>query len=96
MYQLSISLVFECLSELFKINTMLLVFYLQVSRIEIKGLKIVGPNKNITKEEAMADRLIKSNYFKGRGIAIWSGISHFIFNNKRLFKIFLLVMEPGL
>ena len=54
-------------------NSLLIFLFFKVSRLEITGLKIVGPNKDITKEEALADRLIKSNKFKGRGIALWSG-----------------------
>ena len=45
----------------------------KVSRVEITGFEIVGPNKDITKKEAMADRLLHSKKFSGRGIAIWSG-----------------------
>lgn len=44
-----------------------------MSRIEIKGLEIVGPNEDITLEEALADRLVKSKKFQGRGIVAWSG-----------------------
>ena len=44
-----------------------------VTRIEITGLEIVGPNNDITLEQAQADRLIKSKKFLGRGIVAWSG-----------------------
>ena len=30
----------------------------------------MGPNRDITEEEAMEDRLLHSNYFSGRGIKI--------------------------
>ena len=40
----------------------------EMSRVEISGFEIVGPNRDITKEEAMEDRLLHSNYFSGRGI----------------------------
>ena len=36
----------------------------------ISGLEIVGPNRDITEEEATEDRLLHSNYFSGRGIKI--------------------------
>ena len=45
----------------------------EVCRVEIKGFEIIGPNNDITKNEAMADRLLHSKKFSGRGIAIWSG-----------------------
>ena len=38
----------------------------EMSRVEISGFEIVGPNRDITKEEAMEDRLLHSNYFKRR------------------------------
>ena len=53
----------------------------RVSKIEIKGLEIIGPNQNINKEESLADRLIHSKKFSGRGIAIWSGNHIRIHNN---------------
>ena len=40
--------------------------------LEISGFEIQGPNKKITKESAAANRLIKDNFFKGKGIAIWA------------------------
>ena len=46
-----------------------------ISNIEIAGLEIVGPNESITYEDAMKNRLIKRNYYTGRGIAIWAGKS---------------------
>ena len=45
----------------------------KVERVEISGLKIVGPNNDITYEEAMENRLIKNSMFRGRGIVAWSG-----------------------
>merc|ERR1719322_2232637 len=44
-----------------------------VSRVEISGFEIGGPNRDITKEEALEDRLLHSNRFIGRAIAIWGG-----------------------
>jgi len=44
-----------------------------VSNIEIANLEIRGPNRNINWQEAMDDRLTKSSYYNGRGIAIWAG-----------------------
>ena len=32
-----------------------------VSRVEISGFEIVGPNRDITKDEALEDRLLHSN-----------------------------------
>ena len=55
---------------------------LQVQRVEITGLEIVGPNADITLEQAQADRLIKSKMFLGRGIVSWSGNNIFIHHNK--------------
>ena len=54
----------------------------KVSRVEISGFEIIGPNAAITKEEAMKDRLLHSKRFSGRGIAIWSGNHVRIHNNK--------------
>ena len=56
--------------------------YLQVQRVEISGLEIIGPNEDITLEEAMEDRMIKSKKFRGRGIVSWSGNNIFIHRNK--------------
>jgi len=53
-----------------------------VSRIEITGLDIEGPNADITLEQAQADRLIKSKKFTGRGIVAWSGNNINIHHNK--------------
>ena len=53
-----------------------------VARIEISGLEIKGPNQKITKAQAKADRLLHSNYFSGRGIAVWSGSHIRIRQNK--------------
>jgi len=50
-----------------------------ISFIEIAHLEIVGPNADITYDMAMEDRYNTvangsgSNYFRGRGIAIWNG-----------------------
>ena len=49
----------------------------QVERIEISGFEIIGPNKEITYEEAMENRLIKNKMFRGRGIVAWSGKNRF-------------------
>ena len=46
---------------------------LKVERVEISGFEIIGPNNDITYEEAMEDRLIKNKMFIGRGIVAWSG-----------------------
>ena len=53
----------------------------KVSRIQISGFEIVGPNYKITKTEAENDRLKNSKKFSGRGIAIWSGNHIRIENN---------------
>ena len=53
-----------------------------VTRVEISGFEIVGPNAGLTKEEAEADRLLHSKKFSGRGIAIWSGNHSYIHHNK--------------
>jgi len=53
-----------------------------VSRIEISGLEIIGPNNDITLEQAQADRLIKSKKFLGRGVVAWSGNHISIHDNK--------------
>ena len=45
----------------------------KVERVEISGFEIIGPNNDITYEEAMEDRLIKNKMFIGRGIVAWSG-----------------------
>ena len=55
---------------------------IQVSRVEITGLEIVGPNADITLQEAQADRLLKSKKFVGRGIVAWSGNNIYIHHNK--------------
>ena len=47
----------------------------QVERVEISGFEIIGPNEEITYEEAMENRLIKNKMFIGRGIVAWSGKS---------------------
>ena len=53
----------------------------KVSRIQISGFEIIGPNYKITKTEAENDRLKHSKKFSGRGIAIWSGNHIRIENN---------------
>ena len=48
---------------------LIVILYLsrvKVTRIEISGLEIIGPNDDITYGEAMEDRLVKSNKFTGR------------------------------
>ena len=54
----------------------------KVTRVEISGFEIVGPNDDITKDEAMEDRLLHSKKFSGRGIVIWSGDHIRIHNNE--------------
>ncbi|MEC7000931.1 MAG: right-handed parallel beta-helix repeat-containing protein, partial [Actinomycetota bacterium] len=49
--------------------------------LEISGFEISGPNQEITYDEAMADRLLHSNRFSGRGIAIWGGSHIHIHHN---------------
>jgi len=44
-----------------------------VHDLEIYGLEIEGPNQDITYAGAIADRPTGSNYYAGRGIAIWKG-----------------------
>ena len=41
--------------------------------MEISGMEVIGPNEEISLEQAMADRLVKSNKFLGKGIVSWSG-----------------------
>jgi len=53
-----------------------------VSRVEISGLEVIGPNSEISLQEAQADRLIKSKKFLGRGIVAWSGNHINIHDNK--------------
>ena len=60
----------------------LYLYRVKVTRIEISGLEIIGPNDDITYGEAMENRLIKSNKFVGRGIVAWSGNNIRIHNNK--------------
>ena len=52
-----------------------------MTRFEVRGLDVSGPNRRITLEEAMADRLLHSRYFSGRGIVVWSGTHIRIHNN---------------
>jgi len=52
-----------------------------VTRFEVSGFTIEGPNQHITHEEAMADRLLHSPKYSGRGIAIWSGAYIHIHHN---------------
>jgi parallel beta-helix repeat protein len=49
--------------------------------LEISGFEIIGPNQNITYQEALDNRSIQDNYYKGRGIAIWEGHHINIFKN---------------
>jgi hypothetical protein len=49
--------------------------------IEISGFEIRGPNDNISYQEAFEDRLVKNNYYNGRGIAIWRGHHIYIHDN---------------
>jgi len=51
------------------------------SHLEIGGFNIKGPSQGITYEMAMADRLIHSNFFSGRGIVVWSGDNLYIHDN---------------
>ena len=44
-----------------------------VNRAIVSGFEVEGPNQMITREEAMADRLLHSPKFSGRGIVVWSG-----------------------
>lgn len=50
----------------------------QIKHIEISGFTVVGPGENITKDEAMEQRLElpRPNYYNGRGIAIWGPANH--------------------
>ena len=48
--------------------------------LEISGFEIQGPNQQITKTEAEANRLNTNNYYKGRGIAIWASGGGFYIN----------------
>ena len=49
--------------------------------LEISGFEIIGPNQNITYQNALDNRPVGANYYKGRGIAIWNGHHINIFNN---------------
>lgn len=49
--------------------------------LEISGLEIIGPNQTITYQNAIDNRRVGANYYKGRGIAIWNGHHINIFNN---------------
>ena len=62
---------------------------MKVSRIEITGLEIIGPNDDITYGEAMENRLIKSNKFVGRGIVAWSGNNIRIHHNHTDHKCYI-------
>ena len=42
-------------------------------RLEVSGFEVVGPNAQISYEEAFADRLLHSNRYSGRGIVARSG-----------------------
>ena len=52
------------------------------SFIEISGFEVIGPNQEIDYDLAFADRLLHSDYFSGRGIAVWSGNNINIHHNK--------------
>ena len=58
------------------------VVMLNVQRVEIRGLEIIGPNAEISLAEAQADRFVKSKKFLGRGIVAWSGNNIRIQENK--------------
>lgn len=49
--------------------------------LEISGFEIIGPNQTITYLNALDNRPVGANYYKGRGIAIWNGHHINIFNN---------------
>jgi len=44
-----------------------------VTNLEISGVEIIGPNEQISYNEAYANRLLERQRYKGRGIAIWAG-----------------------
>jgi hypothetical protein len=44
-----------------------------IKNVVFEGLEIEGPGADISYEEALADRKLKSAKFTGRGIAIWKG-----------------------
>lgn len=52
----------------------------QVQNFKISNITIEGPNYEIERSEAEADRLLHSKKYSGRGIAVWSG-SHQQFAN---------------
>ena len=45
----------------------------QMVRFEVSGFEVEGPGARMTYGEAIADRLLHSPYFSGRGIAVWGG-----------------------
>ena len=49
--------------------------------LEVAGFEIAGPNADITYDEAMANRLIQSNKYSGRGICVWGGSHIHIHDN---------------
>ena len=49
--------------------------------LEISGFEIIGPNQDITYQNALDNRKVGANYYKGRGIAIWDGHHINIFKN---------------
>lgn len=51
-----------------------------VKNVEISGFEIVGPGAKINYTEALAKRIGGSNYYKGRGIAVWAG-DHLYFHD---------------
>lgn len=60
--------------------------------LEISGFEIEGPNQQITKTEAEANRLNSNNYYKGRGIAIWAGSGghHIILHSNKVYNCLAL------
>ena len=52
-----------------------------VTRVEVRGFIVDGPNAQITEAEATADRLLHSPRFSGRGIVVWGGAHVWIHNN---------------
>ena len=52
-----------------------------ITRAEVRGLKVVGPNKELNYTVAMKDRLLHSNMFSGRGIVVWGGSHIHIHSN---------------
>lgn len=55
--------------------------------LEISGFEIQGPNQQITKTEAEANRLNTLNYYEGRGIAVWAGTGghHILLHSNKVY-----------